>query len=86
MKGKLEIIWRKRLSYLAVRPYLICRYTVGQRQTTNSLTGRPVCRLRFEKLETLTTKLGYLDDEQSSLFLFVFLVIILVKMPNSDSD
>lgn len=70
--------------YDGVRPYLICRYTVGQRETTNSATGRP--GLRFEKLESLTTKLGCLDDEHSDLFLFVFLVIIFIKTPNSESD
>jgi len=57
---------------MALRTYLICRCTVGQRERTKSVTERPVCRLRFEKLQSSTTKLGYLEDEQSGLFLFVF--------------
>ena len=71
---------------MAVRPYLICRCALGQRETTNSPTERPDCRLRFETLGNLTTKLGYLDDENIGLFLFMFLVIVYVKMLNSYSD
>jgi len=71
---------------MAVRLYLICRCTVGQRETTINLTGRPVFRLRFEKIENLTAKLGYLDDEHSGLCFFAFLVIIYVKILISDSD